>query len=530
MLKSVSGILSLFVLVVFTSDLGGATLGYWRFETGPAGANVAHTGAAGVFHGTTEDVSGNTNHLSVWSQGGASGYAYRSDVPFKSMPQNGETNKFSVKNTGGFPALFTSPTGQLKTITPSQFTIEASYKPENSGGYRTVVGRDAQNVATGNGSISALYLQVRPDDSVRVQFVDVSGYTHEAYSYPGLVYGFNFASNPEGTNTQWYHLAAVSDGTTLKLYVNNILVASTNIAASGSPDRSLAIGTTSGGDWVAGAWSVGRGLYNGGHTDRAFGFIDEVRISDTALTPNEFLAAPRAQILNAEVVNGSLVFTATNGHPRATCRIMQSTNPTAPPAEWTQIATRTFNTNGAFTFTHAPQTGNDVYFYSLNADVFVPPAGPLTYQLAGNWQSWPADIRSRIVYAMNGAIALYNRFGTFQKSLSVYYDPGVPTAQANYNGRIDFGGQIGYRTALHEISHTLGVGTIQAWDDRIQGGLWTGTNAIQLVRQFDGPSANINSDGTHFWPYGLNFDNEGGTENNRRHVLLVQALRKDMGL
>ena len=53
---------------------------------------------------------------------------------------------------------------------------------------------------------------------------------------------------------------------------------------------------------------------------------------------------------------------------------------------------------------------------------------------------------------------------------------------------------------------------------------------MQQIHTFDGPGAVGNSDGTHFWPYGLNHDSESSTENNRRHVLMVAALRRDMGI
>lgn len=43
------------------------------------------------------DVSGNGNNLSAWTQGGYAGFAYRTDAPFAFIPQNGETNSFSVK-------------------------------------------------------------------------------------------------------------------------------------------------------------------------------------------------------------------------------------------------------------------------------------------------------------------------------------------------------------------------------------------------------------------------------------------------
>ncbi len=64
----------------------------------------------------------------------------------------------------------------------------------------------------------------------------------------------------------------------------------------------------------------------------------------------------------------------------------------------------------------------------------------------------------------------------------------------------------------------------------LSGGVWVGTNGKQQIEAFYGAGANINSDGTHFWPYGLNYDSEGNTESYRRHVLMVAAFRKDMGI
>jgi hypothetical protein len=517
----------------------GATVAYWRFEAGPANAPVPHAGAAGVFDGSTLDVSGNGNSLSAWTQGDWAGFAYRADVPFSTIPLDGSTNRFSVKNTGAYPALFTSaagssPTGiNAQTMTPVQFTIEASYKPEANGGYRTIVGRDARNLATANGDLAALYIQVRPDDSVGIAFTDVSGYSHSAYSPPGWLYGFNFGANPEGTNAPWYHLAAVSDGSTLKMYVNNVLVASTDMMASGSPNRALAKGSVNGSDWTAGAWSVGRGLYAGGHTDRAYGLIDEVRISDTALATDTFLAAPRTRITRSTVVGTTMTLNAAGGQSGATCYLLQSASLNAPVANWTPIAVKVLDANGNASFTTTVNPAGTPVFFGLRAALLVPPQGALSYSLAGGSENWPADVRARIVYAMDGAVAQYNRYGTFRKQVTANYNSGVPTAQGNYSGWIDFGGNAAYqnyRTALHEISHTLGVGTTWQWGANLSGGVWAGANGVAQIHAFDGPSATISSDGTHFWPYGLNYDNEGNTENHRRHVLMMAVFRKDMGI
>ena len=85
-------------------------------------------------------------------------------------------------------------------------------------------------------------------------------------------------------------------------------------------------------------------------------------------------------------------------------------------------------------------------------------------------------------------------------------------------------------TSLTGASHTLGVGTAWQWGANVSGGVWTGPNGLLQIRLFDGDSAAIHSDGTHFWPYGLNYDNEGSTEAFRRHVLMMAAFRRDMGL
>jgi hypothetical protein len=154
----------------------------------------------------------------------------------------------------------------------------------------------------------------------------------------------------------------------------------------------------------------------------------------------------------------------------------------------------------------------------------------ITYKLSDGSEQWDPEIRQRIVDAMEAAVALYNEHGEFNKLITANYSPGTPTADANYNGWINFGGQINKRVALHEISHTLGVGTHRSWRGLLQDGKWTGEYAIAQLREFDGPDAELRGDRQHFWPYGLNYDREGGDLNVVRHVKMVEALRRDMGI
>jgi hypothetical protein len=154
----------------------------------------------------------------------------------------------------------------------------------------------------------------------------------------------------------------------------------------------------------------------------------------------------------------------------------------------------------------------------------------LRYKLSDGSDKWDTDAKARITKAMDEAVAVYNKYGDFDKLLTANWSPGTPTADANFGGWINFGGQIGTRTALHEIAHCLGVGTAPNWERFAKGGKWTGQYAIDQLKQLDGPDAVLHCDHQHFWPYGLNYDNEGGPDAFRRNVLMVTALRADMGL
>lgn len=314
---------------LMSEENGNNTIAYWRFEEGPADSPVPHGGLGnGEFYPGALDSSGNGNDLSAWSET-LGAYIYRDEVPTSPILQTQAENNYSIQNSDAVPGMFTSSADagylvtDIETWTPTSFTIEASFKPEGSG-HRTVVGRDGINVASSNGSLAALYFQLQPDDSVAIKFADVSGYWHEAISDPGVI-------QYDGTG-HWYHMAAACNGDWLRLYLNDVdtnprylLIAETDISASGSPDRRLVADTSAGGDWHGGGWSVGRGLFGGVHTDRFYGHIDEVRISSAALDPNEFLfyedqyagvvAAPSDLVVHEEGPTGGNLFFSLDNPP-----------------------------------------------------------------------------------------------------------------------------------------------------------------------------------------------------------------------
>lgn len=274
------------------------TVAWWRFEDGVAGNQVSHGAADGVYAPDLADSSGKGNELSAWTSAAWGGEVYRANtLPSVVIPQTGAANTLCLKNSGGYPGLFTETGSTLQTMTPAAWTIEVSFKCEMDG-WRTFVGRDSYGTYSGDLAASALYLQMTPEEAVAIKFCDVSGVWHQAQSANDLIAGFYFGSDPEGALGHWYNMAAVSDGTLLSLYLMDVgdgetgysLVAQQDMTGS-SANTALTAGAGDGGDWDAGNFTVGRGLYNGGHGDRAYGFLDEVRISNSALSTNDFLFA-----------------------------------------------------------------------------------------------------------------------------------------------------------------------------------------------------------------------------------------------
>lgn len=173
---------------------------------------------------------------------------------------------------------------------------------------------------------------------------------------------------------------------------------------------------------------------------------------------------------------------------------------------------------------------------------------PLTFKtiVGGNvsytiWKSDnPSDIEldayRRIKEAMDIAIFYYNTYTNINKVLTIEYAPWVSTADGSYNGHIRFGKETVYMnpgTCQHEITHTIGVGTVPLWwsgRDLIVNGIYTGhyANAVHQWITND-PTATITEDGeAHFKPY--QFNNPGAYQSTMDyiyHALVMEGMRKD---
>src|SRR5690606_485834 len=89
----------------------------------------------------------------------------------------------------------------------------------------------------------------------------------------------------------WYHIALVSDGTKVEMYIDRNngegykLASSTALSRRAGANNALAANGAN--------WTFGRGWYDGKHVDHVEGCIDNIRFSDAALTPDKFLAASK---------------------------------------------------------------------------------------------------------------------------------------------------------------------------------------------------------------------------------------------
>ncbi len=166
------------------------------------------------------------------------------------------------------------------------------------------------------------------------------------------------------------------------------------------------------------------------------------------------------------------------------------------------------------------------------------PKGTVSYSLASNVTQ---EHYTRIDNAMASAVNYFNELTSIQgHRLTVNYGSGTPTAEASYGGWMRFGPSASYQqtgTALHELGHTIGVGTHPLWSGpssplRATGsvGAWLGDRTTKLLQFIDNdPASYLRGDATHMWPYGINgaHEDDGTTLLYVANALIAQALGED---
>lgn len=165
-----------------------------------------------------------------------------------------------------------------------------------------------------------------------------------------------------------------------------------------------------------------------------------------------------------------------------------------------------------------------------------------SYDFAGDEQQ-----NRRINSASAETVWMYNNLSNIRGFyLQVHYvwgaGAGDGTADCSYGGWMRVSQKEAYQqtgTILHETNHGVGVGTTGSWYNNADlrsetsRGLWLGPRATSMVRFFDNnTTSQINGDGTHMWPYGINGAHEDSYQPSNKalyyaNILITHALHQD---
>lgn len=169
---------------------------------------------------------------------------------------------------------------------------------------------------------------------------------------------------------------------------------------------------------------------------------------------------------------------------------------------------------------YVQKTNGDVV-YGEPIKAITRPKGSVNY---GIRDGFPADALARIQSASKQAIDLWNEYtGIKGLYVNIGYGADTPTADCSYGGWMRVGPNASYQktgTLLHEMLHAIGVGTHATWYGpsflraNSTSGYWLGTRTTRALRFWNNnPTEQLNGDGTHMWPYGINGAHEdAGTE------------------
>ncbi|MAW94678.1 MULTISPECIES: hypothetical protein [unclassified Leeuwenhoekiella] len=187
--------------------------------------------------------------------------------------------------------------------------------------------------------------------------------------------------------------------------------------------------------------------------------------------------------------------------------------------------------NTSYYFKAYAITENDDVYYSDPATFSTISSGDFSYTINGYDENNPVFVRLK--EAIENVKYYYNNYTSIKKHVWVNYVPGVTTADANFEGWIRFGSNQSYQqtgTALHEVAHTVGVGTHSKWNELLKDGVYQGTRANEILRLLtQDEQATVKGDGLHFWPFGINgaHEDDGKEITYIINTLIIQGMRAD---
>lgn len=216
-------------------------VGYWRFEEGVGTVAADQTG---LFDGQL--VSFEDSIYEGWS----------SDVFANMIQQTGQANTGSILMQGGSEFIDLS-NGQIMNLGTS-FTVEFFMKPSEPVYISTVFG------LSGLSGVGLVLSESLGNLYWNMSFNSEQPYTQAAGVQPGV----------------WQHVALVKEPGYFSIFIDGVLEATGSVGSAGDGPY-IFPGTDTTGDRTI-----------GGNNGTFSGYLDEFRISDTALTPDQFLIVP----------------------------------------------------------------------------------------------------------------------------------------------------------------------------------------------------------------------------------------------
>lgn len=242
----------------------GATIAWWDFEDGVAGQPFTPEGTPSGSGGSADVISGYMMYGwdSYW------GPSFTAETP----TAEGLAMRNADLHQDGY-----ATDAALRDWAPAEWTIETAVMltgdAVSAQRWQTLIGRDSS--APGGGSGSALYFQKTWDNYFRIDFVTAGEQRYIA------------TSTTQMQANRWYRMAATSDGDVLRLWINdspndgNAWVLAAETQMSTTLDNSMAL--------ADGNWTFGRGWWGGNYVDHINGYMDDIRFSDAALQPHQFV-------------------------------------------------------------------------------------------------------------------------------------------------------------------------------------------------------------------------------------------------
>ena len=272
-------ILAILSVILLSLSVNATTIAYWRFEEGENG--VQHAGDQDDWY---KDSSGFTNDMSSWSA--SSRPTPTNSLPFSVVPQTLATNLLAMDfipndDLGTFGAE--SPYMINSYAFTNGFTVECMVKVRQIN-WQVAVGKDGEPSSIGWWD-PAFHIKFR-NDSASDHKIHL-GFWSTPSNWVSCMSTFDYSIG------EWYYIAAVCDGTQAYLYVKEESDANYELESTAVVPGGQGMLTTDA------TWTIGRGMWHNGAADWVDGIIDEVRISDTALPVNQFLAYGAAIVTGA---------------------------------------------------------------------------------------------------------------------------------------------------------------------------------------------------------------------------------------